>query len=274
MKLALCNEVLSELEFQRQCEYAAALGYQGLELAPFTLGDSPHLLAPRDRARFRRAAESAGLDIVGLHWLLVTPAGLSITSRDEQILKRTRTVMGGLVELCSDLGGRVLVHGSPAQRQVEPDDDPSEAWKRARAQFESIVPLAEAAGVVYCLEALPEPETNFINTIGEAAEMVNQIESPAFRTMLDTKAASLAEDRPVEEVAEKWFPTGLLKHVHLNDRNRRGPGQGNDRFAPLLSALQRLGYDGYMSVEPFDYVPDGKGVAAHSIGYIRGLLEN
>jgi D-psicose/D-tagatose/L-ribulose 3-epimerase len=62
--------------------------------------------------------------------------------------------------------------------------------------------------------------------------------------------------------------------VQLNDRNRRGPGQGEDRFAPILAALQRQGYKGWLAMEPFDYLPDGPGCAAWCIGYVRGLLQS
>lgn len=118
MKISLCNEVIRELEFGAQCEFARKLGYDGLELAPFTLGENPHLLSSADRAALRRAAESAGIQITSLHWLLVTPKGLSITSPNASVRKQTTEVMCRLVDLCADLGGIALVHGSPAQRNL------------------------------------------------------------------------------------------------------------------------------------------------------------
>ena len=51
MKIVLCNEVISDLEFSAQCSLAAALGYSGLEVAPFTLGKNPHLLPSRERSQ-------------------------------------------------------------------------------------------------------------------------------------------------------------------------------------------------------------------------------
>jgi sugar phosphate isomerase/epimerase len=91
--------------------------------------------------------------------------------------------------------------------------------------------------------------------------------------MLDTSSAGLSESEPIDRLIDRWWPTGKLAHVQLNDRNRRGPGQGDDRFGPILAALGRHGYDGWIAMEPFDYRPDGPGCAAHSIGYVRGLLE-
>ena len=75
MKFALCNEVVRELPFAAQCDLAAALGYDGIELAPFTLHDEPHLLPAAERQAVRRAAADAGVAITGLHWLLVGRPG-------------------------------------------------------------------------------------------------------------------------------------------------------------------------------------------------------
>jgi sugar phosphate isomerase/epimerase len=273
ISFALCNEVLREQTFSEQCETAAKLGYTGLEVAPFTLSDAPHRIEAAKRKELRRTAEDSGLKIVGLHWLLITPEGLSINSRDRAQRLRTVQVMQGLIELCADLGGQVLVHGSPKQRQVGDKDDPREAWKRAVETFQSIVPTAEAAGVHYCIEPLSRTETNFINSVEEAASLVREVGSPAVRTMIDTRAARLSEQQPPEELVDKWLPTGLIGHVHFNDQNSRAPGQGQDRFLPVLQSLQRNGYAGVISIEPFDYHPSGAMAAAFAIGYLGGILE-
>ena len=138
MKIALCNEVLRDLEFPAQCERAAALGYSGLELAPFTLGEAPHRLSADKRAQLRRVAADSGIAITGLHWLLLTPPGLSITAADPGVREATIDVLTRLIDLCSDLGGKILVHGSPKQRQVKEDEDPLEAWRRARDLWATI----------------------------------------------------------------------------------------------------------------------------------------
>jgi sugar phosphate isomerase/epimerase len=91
--------------------------------------------------------------------------------------------------------------------------------------------------------------------------------------MLDAKSAALAERDDAATLARRWLPTGLLRHVQVNDRNRRGPGQGDDRFAPLVGALVELRYAGTVAVEPFEYRPDGPACAARAIGYLRGLVE-
>ncbi|MCW5731068.1 MAG: sugar phosphate isomerase/epimerase [Alphaproteobacteria bacterium] len=274
MQIALCNEVIAGMEFGRQCEFAAILGYDGLEVAPFTLGEEPHLLPAARRAEVRRAAADAGIAITGLHWLLVKPAGLSITAADPAQRARTLDVMRRHVDLCAELGGSVLVHGSPAQRRVPEGEERAEARKRGADAFAAIAENAEKAGVTYCIEALAPPEANFITSIAEAAAIVRAIGSPAVRTMLDCSAAGKAERESIPELLRRWLPTGLLAHIQVNDRNRRGPGQGEERFAPIFATLRELGYDRCVAVEPFDYQPDGPATAARAIGYIRGILES
>jgi sugar phosphate isomerase/epimerase len=271
MRISLCNEVVRDLDFAAQCALAAALGYDGLEVAPFTLdAEAPHLLPASRRVELRRAAQEAGIPVTSLHWLLVAPAGLSITDADPALRARTLDVMERLVELAADLGATLLVHGSPAQRRVAADGDAAraeEAMARAGA-------WAAQHGVTYCLEPLDSGQANWCTTLAEAAAIVRRIGHPALRTMLDTCAAGNGEADSVVRLLERWVPTGLVAHVHLNDRNRRGPGQGEDRFGPVLAALRRTGYAGFCAVEPFDYMPDGPTSAARAIGYLRALQED
>lgn len=273
MRIALCNEVLQPMPFAQQCAWAAAVGYDGLEVAPFTLSDEPHLMIAQERAAIRRAAADAGIAITGLHWLLLTPKGLSITSPDDAVRARTVEVMRRLVDFCADVGGKVLVHGSPGQRAIPAGETRETAIARARDAFARIADDAQRAGVVYCIEPLASTETPVINTIAEAAAIVDAIGSPALRTMLDCAAAGRMEQEPIAAVIDRWLPTGRIAHVQVNDPNRRGPGDGELAFAPILAALKRNGYEGVVAVEPFKYVPDGQACAARAIGYLRGILE-
>ncbi len=273
MRISLCNEVLREFDFEQQCGLAKDLGFDGLEVAPFTLSENPHQMSADQIRKYRKIADDSGIRITGLHWLLVTPEGLSVTSPDQMIRENTLEFMRFLVSLCAELGGEVLVHGSPKQRWIEPEANREEVVKRACDIFSAIAEEAESAGVTYCIEPLTRKETNFINTLEEAADLVAGINRGSFRTMLDTKAALGAESTSIRELVDYWVPKGLIAHVHLNDQNLRAPGQGEDRFFPVLDALVKNNYSGIVSVEPFDYHPNGIASAARSIGYLRGILE-
>ena len=273
MRIALCNEVIAPMSFPAQCEYAAKLGYDGLEVAPYTLSEEPHRMGAAQIAAARAAAEDAGIAVTGLHWLLIKPAGLSISSKDQKTREKTVDVMLALVDLCAALGGKYLVHGSPQQRRVDAGETRAAAMGRAQESFAAIAERAEKAGVVYCIEPLATEATPLINTLDEAARMVAEINSSSVKTMLDCSSAGRMEKEPLNALVERFVPKGMIAHVQVNDRNRRGPGQGEQRFAPLFNALRRHGYTGDIAVEPFDYVPDGPGAAARAIGYIRGILE-
>lgn len=272
MRISLCNEVIAELPFARQCEVAAALGYDGLEIAPMTLADDPTRLSAKRLAELRRAANDAGIAITGLHYVLRAPAGLSITSVDDETRKRTVEVMRALCELCAELGGKILVHGSPDQRRFEPGDE-ANGHKRGVACFAAVADAAAAAGVTYCIEPLARNQTAFVNTVAEAAAIVNNIGSLALRTMIDCSAAAQAEAEPVDALIARWLPSGLITHMHFNDPNRRGPGEGGLAFAPIMMALRQGGYGGNAAIEPFVYQPDGPTCAARGIGYIRGIMQ-
>lgn len=277
MKFALCNEVLQPMPFTAQCALAAKLGYDGLEVAPFTLAEDPMRISDAQAMQFERVAQDHGLRIFGLHWLLVAPAGLSIVSPDKAVRDRTVAVMHRLVELCALMGGHYLVHGSPKQRSVPPGSSRDAALEHARDCFARVAVAARDRSLAYCIEPLAARETDLINTVAEAAAIVDAIASPGLKTMIDCSAAGQSEAEPVDALMAQWMPTGHIAHVQVNDPNRRGPGQGEMRFAPILRtvrSMQALGhYEGIVAVEPFDYVPDGPGCAALSIGYLKGILE-
>src|SRR5258707_3354028 len=170
MRIALCNEVLGGMALERQCEYAAALGYDGLELAPFTLSTSPEKISTADAAKIRATVEASGLVVTGLHWLLVKPDGLSLTDPDASVRKRTLDVMIHLIGLCAELGGSVLVHGSPKQRQIATGETHAAALARLQDALAQASLAAARAGVIYCIEPLSRRGTELVNIIAGATE--------------------------------------------------------------------------------------------------------
>lgn len=273
MQLTLCNEVIRELDFARQCQLAADLGYVGLEVAPFTLSDEPCAISASDRRNYRSMAEDAGVSITGLHWLMNVPTGLSLTSTDAAVQAKTRDHMLGLVELCHDLGGKVLVHGSPDQRPISDADDQKTAEDIALEHLTHAGNAAAAAGLVYCLEPLAPVLTDFINTVGQAWSLVERAGSPGLRTMLDTSAAWGGESQSPVQVLQDNLSSGAIAHIHFNESNRRAPGQGEHDFFPIVQTLVTNKYDGYIGIEPFEYHPDGPKAAALAAGYVQGLIE-
>jgi D-psicose/D-tagatose/L-ribulose 3-epimerase len=268
-RFAICNETFEGWSWERVCRYLGELGYQGVEIAPFTLAESITEVSPERRREIRRAAEDAGLEIVGLHWLLASPKGLHIHTRDEALRRKTVDYLKALVDFAGDVGARVMIFGSPNQRRLE-DGDQQGAWERTQDSYRQVLPLLQARGVLLCQESLPGPEADFIMTAAEAARMVRELDHPHFRLMLDVKSMC-SEDRPPAEIIREFAP--LVEHFHANDANRRGPGFGDTDFRPIAAALRETGYQGYVSVEVFDYSPDPETIARESLRYLKETFQ-
>jgi sugar phosphate isomerase/epimerase len=272
IKISICNELFQSWPIERVFEYASQLGYDGVEIAPYTLADSVTEISPKRRTAIRRAAEENGIEIVGLHWLLMKPEGLYINHPDEIIRIQTQEYMEALIHFCADIGGKVLVHGSPHQRTVQEGWDVQEAWDLAKETFKVCLKTARKRNVLYCIEPLAHTRTNFINTVGEAMQLVKEMRHPNFKMVFDCGSSSVQE-KSISIPLLRALESGYLRHIHANDANGRGPGFGEVDFVPILKMLMKNGYKGYISVEVFDFSPDPQTVASRSIGYLRGILE-
>ncbi len=270
MRFAICNELFGEQDFERTCATVAATGYDGIELAPFTLAPSIDQLSPAQRIALRRTAEDAGLEVVGLHWLLAKTEGLHLTSADAEVRARTTRYLEELARACADLGGTVLVFGSPGQRSLQPGTTPAQALDRASEVFERALPTIADAGVQLCIEPLSTAETDFITTCAMGAALVERLAHPAFGLHLDVKAMC-SENEPVETLVRRHGADAF--HFHANDANLRGPGSGDVDFAPIFAALRDTGYRGWVSVEVFDYSPDPETIATESLRYMQGVWD-
>ena len=266
MRFAICNECFENWPWERICDFCASLGYEGLEVAPFTLAESAELLSAQRRAELRRSAESRGLSILGLHWLLVKPPGLHITHPDAAVRRRTSGYFCALVDLCADLGGRVMVVGSPKQRSLLPGVSRQQAMAHAREVFAPCLERAASRDVTLAFEPLGPQETDFINTVAEAMELMRFIGHERFRINLDVKAMA-SEGRPIPQIIRS--AKGYVAHVQVNDTNLLGPGMGPTPYEPIIAALREIGYDGWLSVETFDFRPGPERIARESIEYLK-----
>ncbi len=272
MKISICNELFQGWPIERVFEYAARLGYDGVEIAPFTLADSVTEISTKRRNAIRRAAEDNGIEIVGLHWLLVKPEGLYINHPDEFIRIKTQEYIEALIHFCADIGGKVLVHGSPHQRTIREGWNAKDSWDYAKETFKVSLKAARQRNVLYCIEPLAPPQTNFINTIDEAIRFVKEVRHPNLKMVFDCRSASISEKSMTGALLQA-MDSGYLRHIHINDTNGSGPGFGETKFQPILKTLLKNGYKGYLSVEVFSFEPDPQTIASHSIGYLKGILE-
>jgi sugar phosphate isomerase/epimerase len=291
-KYAICNEMYGDWPLEKVFAFSAECGYKGIEIAPFTIGENVAEIPSKRRTEVRRMAERAGLEILGLHWLFAKTQGLHLTSPDVEVRRKTARYLGALARFCAELGGRIMVLGSPKQRDLAPGMKKADGMKYASEVLRSVVKELEAADVTVALEPLGSNETNFLNSAAEGVELIQLVGSPRCRLHLDCKAMALetpektgtgpiSRNGPegaaqkldlspfshIPEIIHKY--RDLLVHFHANDPNRQGPGFGKLDFVPILKTLQEIDYRGWVSVEPLDYSPGVERLARESIRYLR-----
>ena len=266
MRYAICNETYGDWPFAKACEHAAACGYSGIEIAPFTLAALVTDVSAGQRTELRRTIEAAGLECVGLHWLLAKTTGFHVTHPDAAVRQRTVDYLGEIARLSADLGGRVLVFGSPQQRSLMPGVTHEQAADHLYGVFSQLVPVLEQTDTVVALEPLSPAETNVLNTAAETCRLIERIGSPHVRLLLDVKAMA-SEPTPIPEIIRA--SAKHLEHFHANDVNLQGPGFGDVDFVPIFRALEEVGYPGWVSVEVFDYSPGVERLARESISNMQ-----
>jgi sugar phosphate isomerase/epimerase len=269
MKFAICNEIFQGWKIEEVFAYAARLGYDAVEIAPFTLGGSVSEISASERKRVRDLAAANRIEVAGIHWVLVKPEGLYMNHPDTQIRKRTANYFCELVDFCADLGGTRMVVGSPKQRNLLPNVSFDQAKEWALETFCEAVTKAAQRNVTICFEPLGPSETNFINTAAEAIEFVGRLPSPSFQIILDVKAMS-SEPKPLPQIISESWPH--FAHFHANDPNLKGPGFGEVDFKPIAAALKDIGYSGFVSVEVFNFDEGAETIASKSLSYLRQVF--
>ena len=270
MKFAICNETFQDWPFEKAFAFAHELGYTGIEIAPFTISTNAYDITPAKRAEVKRQAEAAQLEMIGLHWLLAKTTGYYLTTPDDAIRKSTADYLGELARLCRDLGGRVMVLGSPQQRNVLPGVSHEQAMELAADCLRRAMPTLEECGVTLALEPLSPKDGNFLLTAESGVQLIEMVGSPHCRLHLDTKAMS-SESKPIPQIIRD--SARLLEHFHANDPNLRGPGMGELDFVPIFRTLAEIDYRGWVSVEVFDYAPGSEALARESIEYMQDVLK-
>lgn len=266
-KHAICNEVYQDWPFHDACKSMRAAGYAGIEIAPFTLAERPADISLAARRQYRGIISSEGLQFVGLHWLMVAPKGLHVTTPDNELRAKGWQHIRDLIDLCADLGERgVMIFGSPKQRSTTDGSSVAEATGRFVEGLASVAEHAMERRVTLLVEALPADQCDVVGSLAEAVEIVRQIGSPAIRTMFDTHNA-VDETEPHDVLVDRYFD--YIRHVHVNEMDGRHPGTGDYDFKPVLNVLKRRNYSGWVSLEAFDFSPGAKRIASESLEHLQ-----
>jgi sugar phosphate isomerase/epimerase len=273
MKYAYCNEMFEDQPFDQAAAVMRALGYTGVEIAPFTLmaGTEPfdvRRVPAERRAEIKRQAADGGLEVVGLHWLLANTSGFYLTSPQPAVRQATAEYLKSLVELCAELGGKVMVLGSPQQRNLLPGVGYEDAEQYAAEVLRAVMPSCVQHDVTIALEPLGPTEGNFMLTAKSGIHLAELVGSPHCKLHLDVKAMS-SEASPIDVIiheSSEW-----LAHFHVNDPNLLGPGMGEVEYGPIMTALTEIDYSGWLSLEVFKYEPSPLEIGQRSIEYLRKI---
>ena len=268
---AICNEAFEKWDFAEACRTMKKLGYEGIEIAPFTLAEKPLDVSPAQRREFKDIMASEGLSFVGLHWIMVSPKGLHVTTPDVHLREQSWQHIRNLVDLCADLGpDGVMVFGSPKQRSTTGGLSVAEATKHYVDGLAGVAPLAEERDVKILIEALPIEQSDVVTTLDEAVQHVQSIASPAIWTMFDSHNA-VNEIEPHADLIEKHYQ--WIRHIHVNETDGRHPGTGDYDFVPIFQRLRKLDYRGWISMEAFDFSYGADVLAKESIDYLNRKIE-
>jgi len=266
-RYAVCNELFENSKFDAVCRAIKRAGFTGVEIAPFTLAEHVDEITPARRRELRDIMQSEGVEFAGLHWLLITPKWLHVSTADRQIREKSWQYFLKLIDLSSDLGKGIMVLGSPKQRGVQ-GNTKQQATENLKEGLATVAPHAAARGITVCLEPLASDATEVVNTLDEAARIVKSIGHPAIQTMFDFH--NTADERePFEVLVHRHFK--LIRHVHINEMNGGHLRTGGFDFLPVLQTLAKSGYRHWISLEVFDFKPGPERILRESMDVIRKL---
>jgi len=266
-KYAICNELFGDMDFTDSCELLQRYGYHGIEIAPFTLFDDPGTFTSRRIGEIRRILEDHDLEFTGLHWLFLKPEGLHITTPDETTRRRSWDHLKRLVDLAGQLGGGVLVLGSPKQRNSI-GISRGQAAANLEEGLRSLADFTARRNCTILLESLSPDQTDVINTLGEAEESIRRIGHPAIQGIFDFHNCA-DEAGSWEDLIEDHF--SVIRHVHLNEVNGSYPGTGSSDFLPAFEKLEEKGYAGWISLEIFHLPEDPAKVLRETREFLEGM---
>jgi sugar phosphate isomerase/epimerase len=268
----MCNESMQGMDWEQQCDLVAKAGYQGIEVAPFSLvKEGVAELSAKTRKAMVDSMKNAGIECAGLHWLLSPPPqGLHFTIPEAPVRRKTLEYFEKLIDFCADLGGKVMVFGSPKGRSTEGKIPVEEAKKIFTEGLAKIADQARERGVKILIEALTQNQTDVINTIEEAVKIIKELDHPAVQAMFDFHN-TLDERLSFVEIIDRYYP--FIHHVHVMEMDGKyfGAGNGATDYLPAFQLLKDRGYDKWVSVEVFDFSPGPLTIARESMKALKTI---
>ena len=270
-KYAMCNESMAELSWAEQCRIVSDAGYEGIEIAAFTLvEEGVQEINPARRKEMVSVIKDAGLECVGLHWLLAPPPkGLHFTTPDTAVRRETVAYLDTLIDFCGDLGGSYMIFGSPKQRDTR--GIPVEQAKKYFAEgLAAVADHARQRDIEILVEPLGNRTTNVVNTLAEASQLAGQVDHPAIGIMFDFNN-TVDETEPFDVLLRKYHKN--IHHVHVQEMGGKhlGTGTAVNDYVKAFQVLKDMRYKRWISLEVFDFSPGGRTIAEESMRTLKQI---
>ena len=245
MKLAISNIAFPSYDHRYELRHLRKIGFDGLEVAPSKVWEDTWGVTPSQVKSYRRQIEKAGLKVVGLHSLFFDQPGLGLF-RGVEVRKKTIKFLVHLSKICSDLGGRSLVFGSPKARQRK-DLSVFAADVETISFFSELSEAIETHETFFVIEALSRNETDYIHSALHALEITKKVDRKELQCHLDAKAIVDSGEMNID-VFQKIGT--MLSHFHANDPQLGILGESNKVDHALLGKLLKaIDYKGYVTAE-------------------------
>ena len=239
------------------CRAARACGFDAVEVFPGSAADLPAAEVGRLLADQGLALAAVG---TGAGWVRQR---LHFCHADPAVRERAIAFAGDIVDAAGRLGAPAII-GS-MQGQATPEVSRPAAIDLLAEALSRLGPRAASHGQVLLYEPLNRYETNLFNQQADAAAFLRDRRLGNVKLLCDLFHMAIEE----ADVAQALVACGdLVGHVHWADSNRRAMGFGHTATAPILAALERIGYEGCLSAEVFP-LPTPEAAASQTIASLR-----
>jgi 5-keto-L-gluconate epimerase len=225
-------------DLEKSVKTASELGYHGVELhwADPQQINLDRLLQFCDHYRINVSAFATGRAYV--------KEGLSLIHEDRQVRQKAVSRLKNFIDAAVPFQAAVII--GCIRGNLAPGDDPHLIMERLAESTHKVAKHAAAHNVSIVFEAINRYENNYLNTASETLDFIRKHQFPNTKVLLDTFHMNI-EDPDLEQAI---LDSGdLLGYVHFADSNRWYVGAGHIDFQKIMQALNRIGYDGYISAE-------------------------
>lgn len=194
-----------------------------------------------------------------------------LTHEDPAVHQQCFDYIERCFDLCNELGAKFLagpMYSAVGKARMVPPEQRKKEWQLAVTNLRKVSEMAATRGLSIALEPLNRFESDLVNTAEDAVRLVNNIDHPAARVMLDSFHMTI-EERDLEQAI--LTAGDKLIHIQVSENYRGTPGTGLTPWASFRSGIEKAGYQGAISIESF--TPEIKELAG-AVCFWKNMADN